>query len=219
MDVCYVMAECARSGSVTNELRYSLRSLVNVPHDRVVISGWTPDWAVNVKSVATRQTKTRWVNAFNNLKAALPYLSTEFLFMNDDFFVMEPFDRIPPFHRGPLGGREGKSTPYRQARESVRHILAEQGFEDPVSYELHVPIVYNRDLLADTLAYAESWLIAGYQRTLYGNLNGIGGGFMDDCKNTSDLTSPFLSTNETAFAGKLGRHIQQVFPDPSPYEG
>jgi hypothetical protein len=221
-DVVYVMAPRPRSGSATGELRFSLRTLSNLPHDRVFISGWTPDWVQNVTSVVTRQGKSKWQNALDNLVACLDEVSDEFVLMNDDFFIMHPMARIPVLHRDTTGRGGGSGGLYQQARDAVRSILAEEGITEPVSYELHVPFVYNRTLLQETLRRAEGWQIAGFQRTLYGNLNAIGGTFMDDCKisrkqDVDDL--PFLSTNDNSFRGaQVGRIIRDRFPDPSPYE-
>jgi hypothetical protein len=221
VDVVYVMARQARSGSSTAELRYSLRTLTNLPHDRVFISGWTPDWTTNVVSVETRQGKTKWQNALDNLTAVLDDVSDEFVLMNDDFFIMEPFERIPVLHRGPIG-ESNRSSGYQKARNSVKAFLVEQGVAEPLSYELHIPFVYNRHLLKEALDRAEGRLVAGYQRTLYGNLHRIGGEFMDDCKvtsNSQNLDTPFLSTNESSFrSGNAGKLIREQFAEPSPYE-
>lgn len=223
MDIVYVVAAAPMSGSATGELRYSLRSLVNLPHDRVIIAGWKPDWIRNVTYVSTVQSKGRWENAFRNLKAALPHVSDDFVLMNDDFFIMRPVDEMPVFHGVAWSPTvRARNTEYQRAKLSVWHICTEEGIADPVSYELHVPLPMNRHLLERSLARANGFRVAGYQRSLYGNLNRIGGSHMDDVKvisNRADMDKPFLSTNEASFkGGKVGELIRDTFPEPSPYE-
>lgn len=222
MDIVYVVAAAPLSGTATDELRYSLRSLANLPHDRVFVVGWAPDWIRNVTFIQRVQGRSKFENALDNLKAALPHLSGEFVLMNDDFFIMRSFDQMPVLHRELWADWRPRNTEYQRAKQSVRAILAEEGIFDVTSYELHVPMVYHRDLLEATLRRAKGWKVAGYQRTLYGNLNRIGGSYLDDCKVTSNRFEPdlpFLSTNEASFrGGKVGELIRERFPDPSPYE-
>jgi len=221
MDVVYPVASRPRSGSATDELRFSLRSLAHIPHDRVFIAGWKPEWVKNVTHVGTVQSKGRWENAFRNMKAVLDQVSEEFVLMNDDFFIMEPFDRIPVLHRGPMG-TVGQNSSYQKARANVYRIAQTAGVEEPLSYELHVPFVYDRDLLKETLGHLNGENIAGFQRSLYGNWNRIGGEYMADCKVTSNRPVPdvpFLSTSDASFrGGKIGKLIRERFPEPSPYE-
>ena len=47
MDAVYYV----RPGDRNDELRYSLRSLANLPHDRVWIVGHTPPWVTGIESI------------------------------------------------------------------------------------------------------------------------------------------------------------------------
>ena len=97
-DVVYL----CRSGE-NEELRYSLRSLKNVPHGQVWIFGGAPSWISDrVNFVGVPQTdfnfrdawKTKFENTRRNLYTATqqPEVSEHFLLMNDDFYVTEVFE-------------------------------------------------------------------------------------------------------------------------------
>lgn len=214
MDVVYPYKAQARSGTATNELRYSLRTLANVPHGRVVVAGWKPEWVTNVVYLPTVQRLSKFANALQNLQVALPHVSEEFILMNDDFYILQPLEKIPTLYR------ETWDVPViRDAKNSVVRLLEKHGITDPVSYELHAPMVFNRDLLQQTFETAKGVFIAGYQRTLYGNLNRIGGIAVPDVKGrTIPEGAMFVSTSEHTFQGAVGQQLRNLFPDPSPYE-
>ena len=217
MDVVYPLKAQAKSGTATNEFRYSLRTLKNLPHDRVWVVGWKPDWVRNVEFIPTVQRHSKFINAFQNLQAVLPQVSDEFVLMNDDFFILTPHERIPVLYRD----QWIETSVLRSTKKSVVGFLNRQGVTDPVSYELHIPMAFNRALLSETLEKAKGVHIAGYQRTVYGNLNQIGGTPVPDCKvrGGENLVGwDFASTSERTFQGKVGQVIQKLFPDPSPYE-
>jgi hypothetical protein len=223
MDVVYVVGQSVGSGSITDELRYSLRSLRNLPHDRVIVAGWKPDWLSGVIHVPTVQRGNKWQNALTNLEAALPHVSGRFVLMNDDFFILEKQRRMPVLHRESWGPTNPpRRTQYQQAKANVRKVLAAEGIIEVTSYELHVPMVYDRERLERMLGMVDLKLIAGYQRTLYGNLYSVGGTFMKDCKITANRLEPdgpFVSTSERTFkTGRVGQVIREMFPTASEYE-
>ena len=103
MDIVFVV----RPGESNEVLRYSLRSLVNLPHRQVYISGYCPSWVKNVIYIATDQEGNDDLdNSNHNLICAAirEDLSDNFILMNDDFFIMAPADVVPPMHQGSLDG-------------------------------------------------------------------------------------------------------------------
>lgn len=210
-DLVYVV----KNGDRNEELRYSLRSLTNLPHGKVWMAGGKPSWVRNVEHMPTVQRSNKFVNALKNLEAVLPQVSAEFVLMNDDFIILAPLERVPTLYMEVHG-----QTLAKQALVGVRKILARHGIEDLVSYEMHTPFVYSRDLLVETLEKAKGVHIAGYQRTLYGNLNRIGGTLAVDCKVKGNRlpVGPFVSTSEKTFQGGVGQMIRRLFPEPSPFE-
>lgn len=223
MDVLYAV----RTGDDNEELRYSLRSLMNLPHDHVFIAGHRPKWVINTIHIPTSQEhKPDLTNVNNALIAACMSnaLSDDFVFMNDDFFICQPVQGIEPMHQGGLNARiEGyKKTAYLQAYSLIktREKLLHLGYNAPLSYELHMPMVFNKKKLLDMYELCvDLELFALRPRTLYGNLYTTNGAYKDDVKNTDETEQTFLSSDEFSFEiSLLGEKIRNTFKTPSPYE-
>ncbi|MFF6801146.1 hypothetical protein [Streptomyces sp. NPDC012616] len=221
-----------REGSHNEELRYALRSWVaNLPHRSVWIVGYQPWWAAGTRHIPTHQRITpAYVNTTTAMRAACehPEVSDEFLWANDDFFVMSPQPTpFPVFHRGPV--REvfaqygTRSSAYVAAMRETHAFLVGLGHDDPTSFELHVPLPVRKDGMLRALDVGEGHDV--HKRTVYGTVNGVTGTPMADVKVARrgpqfDASSPFLSTMPDSFHnGAVGRHIRSAFPDPCPYEG
>lgn len=230
MDVVYVV----RAAEHNEELRFSLRSLVNLPHEKVWIAGHKPAWVSEaVGHIPTVQRGTKYANTTANLVAACrhPEVSERFALFNDDFFVMSPLASLPVYHRGPLREVEEDLTrrgygAYLTGMRQTRALLSRLGIDDPLSYELHVPLPMTKAGFLAAMEAAEASPPPPrilHKRTLYGNHAGVGGEFLRDCKIANLGREPsrvglFLSTTERSFTGGVGRFIQRVFPEPSPYE-
>lgn len=220
------------------ELRYSLRSLKNVPHGRVFIAGHElPKWAKHVIHIPVTRIKGEngFMNAERNWIAACshPKLSDDFIAMNDDFFIMKPMDRINAYHDGDLKTyinyrvHLGINENYEVAMRSALKFLQEMGIEKPVGYTLHVPMMmnkYKRINLHHMFRYEILRNSIVLMRTLYGNLYSAGGEEMIDVKmidgrEWEKYEDPFLSTNDPSFKyEKIGELIRSKFPEKSPYE-
>ena len=235
MDVVYLV----RPGDDNQELRYSLRSLRNLPHNRVWVAGYKPSWVTNVGYVESPQHWSKYVNSTKNLLAACdhPAISGRFALFNDDFFVLQPVCEVPTLHRGPVAdvvadynrrhGPTKMSDHYRQGMVSTARILERWGCEKPLSYELHVPMVVEGAVMAEAVRKAiemDRRIVALHKRTLYGNVAGIGGEQSADVKILGrdrmwPEGSTFVSTEDESFRnGAVGEAIRSLFPDPSPYE-
>lgn len=228
MDVVYIVGP----GEQNEELRYSLRSLRNLPHDAVWIAGYTPKWVTGVGRIPTAQKGHKFANALANITAACthPEVSEEFVYFNDDFYVIAPIDQVPILHRGPIAPlldkrRLRKSGPsYNGGRADTFRLLHRLGHPEPIAYEpIHTPCRFEKSKLLEVLELGKDVPALQY-RTVYGNHFGIGGSVHANVK-VSDTAkgfpkgSAFVSTNERSFErGEVGRLIRSMFPDPSPYE-
>lgn len=227
MDIVYIN----RPGDDNEELRYSLRSLSNIPHDRVWVFGDGPVWLRNVELVKLPRKTDKQVSALENLIAACqhPEVSDPFLIMNDDFFIMRPMERVPFLNMGPLDRvieEHRKGSAYRMAMEKTRDLLLTL-VDDPiglVSYELHIPMEIEKNgmLLALCLGQGIHGL---HNRTMYGNLEGLISSEAKDMKiyrndtRTTYPEWPLLSTSDRTFKyHPVGRYIRESFKEPSPYE-
>lgn len=222
-----------RTGKANPQLRYALRSWeAHLPHGRVWIVGYRPAWMRNVQHIPSSQHGTKYANTTAAVRAACshPDVSQTFLLCNDDMFVMAPQpDGMPVLHRGRVADLEEvyvrrTSGRYLDGMRKTRDLLVSLGHNDPLSYELHVPMPVDKRGMLKALDVGRH-LDAVHKRTLYGNLAGIGGDEIRDVKvlNRSprfDKTSPFLSTLPDSFTnGSVGTHIRRAFPSPSRYEG
>lgn len=230
MDVLYPVKKHENN----DELRYSLRSLKNLPHDKVFFAGFKPSW-VNDKvlhiPVDQGSLENKYVKSIGNLIAALEdeRLSDDFILMNDDFFILQPINYMPTLHRGYLIDmandyyKKHSASPYTQGLLATLKRLQHIGIENPLSYELHVPMVFNKAKLRETLEISKE--LGGFgKRTIYGNLNKLGGDYFDDVKYTNARRPifpdmPFISTDEGSFMyHPVGDYIRMMFREQSEYE-
>jgi hypothetical protein len=232
-DIVYVVGP----GEPNDELRYSLRSLRNLPHGQVWIVGHKPRWVRNVQHLPTRQARTKYENSTANLLTACthPDVSARFVYFNDDFFVWNPVAEVPVLHRGPVEpvrrsyerryGRGPVGKSWRGGMGQTAALLDSWGVDPVLSYELHIPMLLDKQRMVDAIRKASpAGIVALHKRTLYGNLYRIGGECADDCKVFSTAhrwtdDQPFLSTSDRVFrAGRVRQAIEARFPKPSPYE-
>lgn len=234
MDIVYVVGKKPRN----DPLYYSLRSLANLPHGRVWIAGYAPPWVQEVTHIPVVQGRGKHANTWANWRAIAEHGPEDFYLFNDDFFVMEPVDTVPVWHRGPLGKAIAGylSAPsllnWRHRAEAARTGLARLGYQpaDLNWYELHTPLPMNRGKLAaalDDLDRVRDRAHLYYaKRTWYGNHARIGGTERSDCKTQHPTArhlnearfTPFLSTSERSWRGSAGDLVRGTFTTPGPYE-
>lgn len=240
MDIVYTIKHDPENNS--EELRYSLRSLKNIPHDKVIIVGEKPDWVTNVTYIPVPQNLTKHQNVRNNFIAAVTSdeVSEDFILMNDDFFFMKPVPEMPNLHFGPMDevirqyeARYPEGTQYIDTMKALYRVLREKGIEHPISYELHVPMVISKQKARHLYLEVKERL---YQfRTYYGNYFNIGGTqtpdvkvFVDPAHNAPEYNEnplaylemqTFLSATGGSFKRELvGEFVKSKFPEKSEYE-
>lgn len=224
MDIVYFV----RPGE-NEELRYSLRSLKNLPHDKVWIYGSCPDWCKPDRYVHIDQVgATKWDRVRDMFRRVCDNneISPDFILMNDDFFIMKP-TTIEPAYRSTMAdhivtlilSNNNKLSEYAKellgCLRVLRHLKRGEN-----SYELHIPIVMNRKKFGELL---KKYPDVHANRTLYSNYYQTGGVQMDDCKVydgavTFPTDSTFLSTTEGSFEELVGKFIREKFPEKSEYE-
>lgn len=224
LDIVYVV-----KGVGTNEeLKYSLRSIENLPHRNVYIYGDLPDWATNVKWVDDDQDRrySEWLNVNNSLKLAClnQEISEDFIFFNDDFFVLEQTESINWWYHKTLIDKADSyliNGIYSDGLRKTSDILKKKGFEAK-NFELHYPCIFNKRKLLEIL---EEYPDTVARRSIYANM------FVDendkiemkDCKiytlKESIPDSIFASTVDINFKyGMIGREIRKKFSKKGVYE-
>lgn len=232
MDIVYVL----RNKYDGEELKYSLRSLENIPHDKVFFVGGCPKWAKNIIHIPTEQTGTKYKNTSNSLKVACndPRISSNFILMNDDFFILEPI-KTPTKELNLNNGTVQSvldiklkklpgGTPYFKGMAQTKEFLKGLGFDDPLSYELHVPFIFNKKKFLKMYELpGVSDIPCFHKRTVYGNLYLKGGEFMKDVKIFMFNKFPpkklgkFLSCDDMGFY-TISHFLMTKFPKKSIYE-
>lgn len=230
MDIVYTLSKKYTG----EELRYSLRSLVKIPHDKVFIVGGCPEWVKNVIHIPTEQTGTKYKNTTNNLIKACndSRISKDFILMNDDFFFLENI--IPKelnLHNGPVDKSLEryhrlipKGSPYVNGMEQTKAFIESLGIKNPLSYELHVPFVINKK------RFLKMFKLPGvmdipclHKRTLYGNLYLSGGKEIPDVKIFGRkrlnlvIKEKFVSCDDFGF-WRMVNFLISKFPEKSDYE-
>ena len=228
MDIVYI----CRKGD-NEELRYSLRSVVkNLPESRVWVVGYKPKWYTG-DFVSVPDTSSKF-NNIHNLIMHIAFddrISDDFIMMNDDFFVVRPLDTVPVYHGGPLKDKINKyyelapNSPYNRMLSRTYNNLVNNGIQEPLDYDIHIPLPFNRARLRETI------VMKGLPRSTYGNHAGIGGEYMPDVKAYSsgsrmarrshkflDSDLPYISCEDESFKSILDGVLRDMFPEPSKYE-
>jgi hypothetical protein len=220
MDYVYI----CRSGD-NEELRYSLRSIEkNMPNGKVWLVGNRPEWYIGeliyVSDIG---------NKFDNIRNCIeivsshPDISENFILMNDDFFALNKMNEIPTLHGGLL---LDKITRYKELRMPSKYIrlleltykqLVLNNIVDPIDYDIHVPMVMNKNKLKDSLK------IAYFPRSAYGNYASIGGEKINDVKiygsaNNINLNNYYISTEDRSFIVLKNKILKEMFSEPGKLE-
>lgn len=240
MDVVYLLG----SGSPwdNNEIRYSLRSLKHLPHDKVFVVGERPEWLANIIHLDVKDNFAylnggKFRNVIQKIRAACldERVSESFVLMNDDFFFLTDVTEIKPYANGTLESMieqyPDKQSQYYNALVRTKQFLQKQGIEQPINYAVHYPIVYEKKKFLQMTDDID-WLEKGYSwRTIYGNLFDIGRADRKDPKISSrldfsdalfyghKLLGDFLSISDNvALLPEFQKWIDERFPNKSLYE-
>lgn len=209
------------------ELRYSLRSLKNFPHNKVWFYGGCPKGLKPDHHISVLQDQpTKWANIFKMFKLAVQNkdISKNFWLFNDDFFVMKPVEKGPNWYDGDLYKRvvtlEDKHNGITAYSQQLRYTLQElEGMGcDTINYALHVPMLINREKGRELYKIMDGPMI----RCVYGNYFNVGGVEHSDVKIDSIdklyKDGEYLSTNDKSFKGAVGKQIADLFPEKCKYE-
>ena len=213
------------------ELRYSIRSVVQnyEPASNVWVVGDKPDWYTG-DFIKTRPVGNAYENVRNNLRHVIdtPEISDDFVLMNDDFFILRKLNSVSLYHGGLLIKRAEKHEDlagpnfYANFLRRTDTVLKKRGIKEPLNYELHTPMEFNKEKLRETIDYPYSI------RSSYGNIHNIGGEEIQDVKIYShpqfrdsssviDNGTPYLSTDDGAFE-EMQQYFKDMFPVASKYE-
>lgn len=216
------------------ELRYSIRSVVkNCTINNLWVVGGKPDWYIG-NHINVPQKYSKYKNALNNFKTicSTAEIPNDFILMNDDFFIIRPIDKITSYHNGTLGEKIniyetvlGRSS-YINRLKLTQDKLIKMGFENPLNYEIHVPMKISKENFNSILGMNHNLLY----RSIYGNKFNNSSIEMQDVKvyganifgtlshNYKDSKYPFLSTESGSFLDLKNSYLSSEFNKKTIYE-
>lgn len=214
-DILYVVRPDERNEA----LRYSLRSLANLPHRRVFIAGYCPEWVRGVTVISVRRRANKFDSIEENVRRGLehPELSEDLVYFNDDFYITQPVDTIPLTHGGLIDQYLGKQELKMRMRNTLAHL--KECFPNMVFYTfdgIHTPLPLERGAARRALTNIPRGCL---WRTWYGNSQRVGGIAVEDTKIRNEHTGDlgiFVSTGARGLRN-IREQLDDLLPERSPY--
>jgi hypothetical protein len=137
------------------ELKYCLRSIENhlFGYGDIFLIGHLPKWVKNVIHIpATDEDRTWWKerNIYRKILLACedPRVSEDFLFMNDDHFLLKDYvaREFPVYYDGCVSDQRDRDDQYGVSVQNTIRAMRAAGYRDEWNYDVHAPIVYNKIL-------------------------------------------------------------------------
>lgn len=188
------------------ELRYCLRAIEkNLKGYRdIYLIGEKPHWITNVKHVEAKDESSHEVNIMRKIITGcnIPELSDDFIFFNDDHFLIKEVDAITyPYYYYDDLWRKVIGSSYRESCNNTRNVLLNNG-KGIKHFDIHCPIVYNKDKFKKCMNTFDWKVRSGYIiKSLYCNIYEIEGEEMKDCKFIADIDQLSLQSQ------LVGRHV------------
>lgn len=146
-------------GDKNDDLRYSLRAVekfASGAYRQIVIVGHAPSWIKGVEVIKVPQNRDKWLNARTNIETACrcEKITNDFVLFNDDFILTEPvinWQNITNCYLGTLREQEAKyanlenAGEWKRGFEFNRRLLQQLGIMEPLNFEVHGPIIFNRE--------------------------------------------------------------------------
>lgn len=211
------------------ELRICLRTIEKylAGYRNIWIIGERPEWLRGINHIPAGDPHRvpDW-NIMEKITLACqcPEITDSFLFMNDDHYLLSPFDAptFPYFCRENLDEyvkKRGLDSYGRRADNTLRHLLSRNL---PIKhYDVHTPIVYNKILFqqhvtsADWKGTPNGFII----KSLYANSEKIEGEYYKDNKsNRAPLPGERIFSSTPHLSAAVTRALRELFPQKSKYE-
>lgn len=229
-----------RPGDSNEELRYALRSwetnLILPDGLELMIVGHCPSWLDPEHFVPGNEYKSVVLAVFDNVykgaEAAVNLGEGDVVFMNDDFFCLDPVGALLPVRRRVTLAEHVAQFPggaglwWPQTLRLTASWLADQGYPSPDSYEVHRPFSAGAERMVWAL---DRWLAENplgstdsvpQWRTVYGVLNDVFAYPVADAKlgnRQSGIGTPWVSTSDQSWRTYAGA-MRKRFQKPSRWE-
>lgn len=229
------------------ELRYCLRSIEKHLKGvgNIFLVGEKPEWVQNVFHIPAKDNPNNWNrarNIYDKIMAGVNYfdktwienygfngtkLSDNFLFMNDDHYLLTDYeaDEFPYYHRGTIRGIDyGNNRPQTMQMDNTERLFL-QSIND---FDIHCPIIYNKEKFKKS--FPEKWPEHGYGiKSMYCAVNEIEGEEIEDLKFKEPLMkesiyqaledrSWFSIGDRCLKSGAMKEVLGELYPNKSKYE-
>lgn len=227
------------SGWDNNELRFALRSIEMHIADRgkIFIIGHRPEWIKNIVHIPAKDqpglvNKERNIMQKISLACKHPAISQEFVFMNDDHFLLQPLTfPMPYYYHQSLNSSVVKRTSgdgYSQSMRNTMEVLQKGGLTT-YNFDIHCPIVYDKTKFLKVMKCVDWSAAYGYViKSLYCNALRLPGTVDMDLKirhrcNCFELEAltygrRVFSIDDGAVGGELTTFLFYLFPNKSRFE-
>lgn len=176
IDLVYILGTGSHWSN--NEIRYSIRSVEKyLKFRKIFVIGEKPEWlggVIHIEAQDKEDNKIANARAKYLIAATDKRISRNFILTNDDFFFLQDIKEIPYYSRGTINEmikrHPTKKGYYYTTLIETKNRLEAMGIEKVKDYEVHCPIIFNKEKLLTTMAMVgnkKSYLL----RTCYGNLN------------------------------------------------
>jgi len=199
IDIVYTVKR-GGSRSDDNELRYSLRSVEKhlKNYRNVYIIGHKPDFITNVIHIPHEDKNI--VPDMNILRKLLtacdhPDISDQFLFFNDDHFLLQDFDAptFPYYYCSTLKmylKRRVNDSYGRRTYNTMTYLTKNQ--LPTKHFDIHFPIVYDKQKFKECFHKLPESHQGYVLKSLYGNILKIPGIEVRDCKHVNPPTKNYI---------------------------
>lgn len=217
-----------------NELRYSLRSLRFLQHDKVYLIGEKP-YFVNDSVIFLpypNRVKNAAINIMEKMDIACQVVGGEFLFMNDDYFLTKPVEEFPACYKNTLEEaiKKNKGNEYSYHLMETLAQLQAKGLPTK-NFDVHSPMLVNSELMMKVIESFD-WnkrygptLKSIYFNYYYHYFTGV---LKPDCKLAIKRFEPQIlrmiendncfSIADRAINKSLSNVMNQLYPNKSNYE-
>lgn len=225
-----------RPGESNEELRYATRSWETNLHLTGGLELWTvghcPSWLKPDRHVNGNFYTSMPLAVFDNIRLgaeeAFNYFHEEVVFMNDDFFCLDPVGAILPVRRNCTLEEHINQFPVNAGLWWPRSLrltaswLADQGFPHPDSFEVHRPLLASTERMLEALtrwSYPLDDMVPQW-RTVYGTVAKVDAYPVADVKlgrAATGVGSPWVSTSDASWR-LYALDIKKRFQKPSRWE-
>jgi len=225
-----------RPGDSNEELRYALRSweenLILPDGLQLMTVGYKPTWLDPEWHVEGNRYKSVPLAVFDNIllgsEAAAEFIVKDALYMNDDFFCLDPVGAVLPVRRNVTLAEHIAQFPvnaglwWPRSLRLTAHWLAARGFPHPDSYEVHRPLPASPAAMYEALSRWDGGMndTVPQWRTVYGTLNKVDAYPVQDVKlgvNVSGVGTPWVSTSDQSWR-RYAQSMKKRFQKPSRWE-